>query len=190
MALQKCHECGAQVSSEAKACPSCGAKPKKSVGLVGIIVAGIFGIIIFNAASGSGGSSSSATASARPATPPPIQRSPEVQKEIARLRAVEFNAFCSRELSKVKKLPAQWPQPWGEAMLVVMADYGVTQTHLDHIKTGSAVVGMSPCGGIASWGRPESINRTTTSSTVREQWVYNLRSYLYFTNDKLTSIQN
>lgn len=29
MALISCHECGAQVSSEAKACPNCGAKPKK-----------------------------------------------------------------------------------------------------------------------------------------------------------------
>lgn len=28
MALIKCHECGAQVSTEAKACPSCGAAPK------------------------------------------------------------------------------------------------------------------------------------------------------------------
>jgi DNA-directed RNA polymerase subunit RPC12/RpoP len=27
MALMACHECGKQVSSEAKACPSCGAKP-------------------------------------------------------------------------------------------------------------------------------------------------------------------
>lgn len=30
MALVKCHECGAQVSTEAAACPGCGAKPKKS----------------------------------------------------------------------------------------------------------------------------------------------------------------
>lgn len=31
MALIKCHECGNDVSTEAAACPKCGAKPKKSV---------------------------------------------------------------------------------------------------------------------------------------------------------------
>ena len=30
MALVKCHECGGSVSTEAKACPQCGVKPKKS----------------------------------------------------------------------------------------------------------------------------------------------------------------
>lgn len=34
MALGKCKECGAQVSSNAKACPSCGAKVKKKAGLL------------------------------------------------------------------------------------------------------------------------------------------------------------
>lgn len=29
MSLIKCHECGQQVSTQAKACPSCGAKPKR-----------------------------------------------------------------------------------------------------------------------------------------------------------------
>ncbi|HCI3908997.1 TPA: zinc-ribbon domain-containing protein, partial [Pseudomonas aeruginosa] len=35
MALIKCKECGAQVSNKAKACPSCGAKVPKSVGVIG-----------------------------------------------------------------------------------------------------------------------------------------------------------
>lgn len=35
MALVKCHECGAQVSTEAKACPGCGAKPQRpTIGFV------------------------------------------------------------------------------------------------------------------------------------------------------------
>lgn len=43
MALQKCHECSAQVSDNAKACPQCGAKIKKPtsrwvIGLAGLIV--------------------------------------------------------------------------------------------------------------------------------------------------------
>ena len=41
-----------------------------------------------------------------------------------------------------------------------------------------------------SWGRPDSVNRTTTSAGTREQWVYGSRNYLYFTNGVLTAIQN
>jgi hypothetical protein len=39
MALIKCHECGQSISEEAKLCPHCGAKPKKSYGglLLGLI---------------------------------------------------------------------------------------------------------------------------------------------------------
>jgi hypothetical protein len=41
-----------------------------------------------------------------------------------------------------------------------------------------------------SWGKPESINRSTGSWGVHEQWVYGGRNYLYFENGKLASIQN
>lgn len=40
------------------------------------------------------------------------------------------------------------------------------------------------------WGRPESINRSTYSWGVKEQWVYPGYQYLYFDDGKLTSIQN
>lgn len=40
-----------------------------------------------------------------------------------------------------------------------------------------------------NWGKPDSINRTITSAGTREQWVY-YGGYLYFTNGKLTAIQN
>jgi hypothetical protein len=42
----------------------------------------------------------------------------------------------------------------------------------------------------SSWGRPEHVNRTTTAYGTREQWVYGSRSYLYFENGTLISIQN
>jgi hypothetical protein len=41
-----------------------------------------------------------------------------------------------------------------------------------------------------SWGKPKSVNRTTTGYGVREQWVYGDGNYLYFENGKLTAIQN
>ena len=40
-----------------------------------------------------------------------------------------------------------------------------------------------------SWGYPNDKNITTSNSGRSEQWVYS-SSYLYFTNNKLTTIQN
>jgi hypothetical protein len=52
-------------------------------------------------------------------------------------------------------------------------------------------VGMTKEDVLASsWGRPESINTTTTASGTREQWVYGGRNYLYFENGRLVAIQN
>lgn len=41
-----------------------------------------------------------------------------------------------------------------------------------------------------NWGSPKSVNRTTTSQGVMEQWVYEGGQYLYFRNGKLYAIQN
>ena len=51
-------------------------------------------------------------------------------------------------------------------------------------------IGMSKEACILSWGEPEDINKTSGSWGVHEQWVYGSHSYLYFTNGRLTSIQN
>ncbi len=52
MALIKCKECGAEVSSSAKACPKCGAKVKRPIGAAGVLVAiaiGGFAYLMFPA---------------------------------------------------------------------------------------------------------------------------------------------
>jgi hypothetical protein len=41
-----------------------------------------------------------------------------------------------------------------------------------------------------SWGEPSKINTTTTARGTFEQWVYGDSHYLYFTNGRLTTIQN
>ncbi len=52
-------------------------------------------------------------------------------------------------------------------------------------------IGMSAKEVEKAWGRPESINRTTTASGRSEQWVYqNGRYLLYFTNGVLISMQH
>lgn len=58
------------------------------------------------------------------------------------------------------------------------------------ISKGEVAVGMSKEMCLASWGSPEDINRTITIYGIHEQWVYNLKSYLYFEGDVLTTIQN
>lgn len=40
------------------------------------------------------------------------------------------------------------------------------------------------------WGKPESINRTRTASSVTEQWVFGDGYYLYFKNGRLAAIQD
>jgi hypothetical protein len=52
-------------------------------------------------------------------------------------------------------------------------------------------LGMSKGDVLASsWGKPSTINKTTTTNAVHEQWVYGGGNYLYFENGILTSIQN
>lgn len=61
MALVKCKECGGQVSTEAKACPSCGAKPPKRTSTFTWIIAAIFAVVIFQSISKSGDGSNQPT---------------------------------------------------------------------------------------------------------------------------------
>lgn len=46
MAMTKCKECGAQISTKAEACPQCGAKPKKTSGCA-IVVLGFVLLVAF-----------------------------------------------------------------------------------------------------------------------------------------------
>lgn len=68
------------------------------------------------------------------------------------------------------------------------AKYGATTWN--RILYSRVAIGMSKETCRLSWGEPEDINRTTTQSSVTEQWVYGSGSYLYFTNGVLTTIQN
>jgi hypothetical protein len=63
-------------------------------------------------------------------------------------------------------------------------DYGET------IANNKVRIGMTKLMCEDSWGKPDSVNRTTNSYGTSEQWVYDGGSYLYFDNNKLTSIQN
>lgn len=64
MALQKCAGCGGQVSENAKACPQCGEPPKKRTSVLTIVIAAVFGIVVFSSVY------RSQTAPTAPAAPP------------------------------------------------------------------------------------------------------------------------
>jgi hypothetical protein len=57
------------------------------------------------------------------------------------------------------------------------------------IEKHHVIIGMTANQCRQAWGTPRSINRTTTSSGKREQWVYD-GSYLYLDNGVLRSFQN
>lgn len=61
----------------------------------------------------------------------------------------------------------------------------------DAKRKGGVRLGMTAAQVRASnWGRPGSINRTTSAAGIHEQWVYEDGNYLYFENGVLTTIQN
>lgn len=64
MTLMKCDECGGDVSSEAKACPKCGAKPRQSGGIWIVLFLSFIGYLVY-------------TLFSTPATPPRTPPSPE-----------------------------------------------------------------------------------------------------------------
>lgn len=47
MALVKCKECGTEVSTEAKACPKCGAKPPQKMSIIRILLVCLFGFFVY-----------------------------------------------------------------------------------------------------------------------------------------------
>lgn len=57
------------------------------------------------------------------------------------------------------------------------------------IERESVFVGMTKEQVKISWGEPENINKTIATYGTREQWVYS-SNYLYFEENKLTSIQS
>jgi len=62
-----------------------------------------------------------------------------------------------------------------------------------NILNGKVSIGMSREMVRASWGEPREVNRTVTSNSVNEQWVYGTiynRQYLYFRNGIMHTFQD
>lgn len=48
VALVKCKECQALISTQAASCPNCGAKPRRKTSLLTWVIGGCFALIVFN----------------------------------------------------------------------------------------------------------------------------------------------
>jgi hypothetical protein len=84
MALTKCSECGHDISTEAKSCQNCGAKPKKHVGILGYTLLGLFILFVIMVANGSNDNNSSTQTS-----PPDPMSEQRFQKTLMAATAVK-----------------------------------------------------------------------------------------------------
>lgn len=75
-----------------------------------------------------------------------------------------------------------------EVQKQLIKKYGRTYGTL--ISEGKVKIGMTKEMCIDAWGKPKSVNKSSGAWGVHEQWVYGLKTYLYFEGNKLTSIQN
>ncbi len=85
MALQKCKECGNEVSSKAKACPQCGAAQPKKTSVFTWIIGGFFAVAVVAAVVG-GTSSSTMTPEQHAASK---QKSESMKKTMLALQAIK-----------------------------------------------------------------------------------------------------
>jgi hypothetical protein len=83
-----------------------------------------------------------------------------------------------------------WERSW-EYLRTEQAHKAILAEKAECDRRGGVRVGMTKAEVLAScWGKPKSINSTTTARGTSQQWVYG-RSYLYFDeNGLLTTIQN
>lgn len=66
----------------------------------------------------------------------------------------------------------------------------ISRSQREQLAKGKIWIGATGKLAELSWGRPKSVNRTTTAGTVSEQWVYPSESYLYLENGCVIAIQN
>lgn len=99
MALTKCKECGAQLSTKAKTCPSCGAKPRRTHWFTWLVAGVICGSALLAALS--------------PSPPPAPSKPPPTPAELAARekadKAFQARLLMARALAAVLKQSARDP---------------------------------------------------------------------------------
>lgn len=97
MSLRNCQECGKQVSTEAAACPHCGAKVRSSPGFLTVSVLIVLGILVIRSLASSSSPSPSKLPPPRP--PDTTEQIAEKKQEESRFQmAVLYAATLKRSL--------------------------------------------------------------------------------------------
>jgi hypothetical protein len=78
----------------------------------------------------------------------------------------------------------------GKKALSLQKKYGWKKDDCITVAERRIRIGMTDAMVREAWGKPEDINRTTTTYGVHEQWVYESGNYCYFDDGILTTIQN
>lgn len=112
-----------------------------------------------------------------------------VRSSVRMEAAREWDGFYTirREISK-ENFRIQKAKEAEARKQTLIKKYGKKQGEL--IFEGNVRIGMTAEMCREAWGEPDDINRMITQYATHEQWVYGSKSYLYFTNGKLESIQN
>lgn len=102
----------------------------------------------------------------------------ERESKNSALDAIVSQAPCKTSRAKVRRSMERHP--------------GWDASVISAVVCGRVQTGMTKEQALAAWGRPRDINRTTSSYGTREQWVYGESGsgYLYFEDDRLTTVQN
>ena len=209
--LVTCKVCKKEHSDDVSRCPHCGAKYSKPLTKrpFALVMLAIFGVMVFSAVLGSiGGRDASPVKTAQPVAPtPPVstaertakfatERAGLVQRLNASLKtkdhysaigvATDYEAVADSEFRDLlKKVRAD------EEKTTALNLKKLDAEEKKEARKKGVNVGMTKAQALASsWGKPQSINTTTSAYGNREQWVYGGRSYLYFENGILTTVQN
>lgn len=94
MSMKPCHECGGQVSTEANACPHCGTKVKKPIGVVGWVFAGVVVIGI-----------AQCSANTNPSPPPKVKTAAQIAADAAAETRFQMAVALAKEVKRTMRDP-------------------------------------------------------------------------------------
>ncbi len=198
MALKACSECGKEVSTDAKACPNCGAKQPRKVGILGWIAAAFVGAVAYNMVTSNGGSLGVPPAASSAAPAPVVYNSPQPspqpqvpKKALMEATKIPASKFCpvwGRTMRSERKKPSDLLRAM-DLRAATSFDSPLTADQRDSILNRQVSIGMTACMVYASFGVPEEANRTVYGNHENVQLVYG-NNYVYLDDGVVTSFQD